>query len=52
MALPNAPEVKLAIVGVSRDCFPIDLTRTRLGKGQFDRFLQGRTELGVWEHGE
>ena len=32
MALPNAPEVKLAIVGVSRDCFPIELTRTRLGK--------------------
>ncbi|NCU21465.1 hypothetical protein EOM89_12280 [Candidatus Falkowbacteria bacterium] len=28
----NAPDVKLAIVGVSRDCFPIDLTRTRLGK--------------------
>ena len=35
-----------------RDCFPIDLTRARLGKGQFDRSLQGRTELGVWEHGE
>lgn len=32
MILPNAPEVKLAIVGVSRDCFPIELTRTRLGK--------------------
>lgn len=31
MALQNAPEVKLAIVGVSRDCFPIELTRTRLG---------------------
>lgn len=26
----NTPEVKLAIVGVSRDCFPIELTRTRL----------------------
>ncbi len=32
MALGNAPEVKIAIVGVSRDCFPIDLTRTRLGR--------------------
>jgi len=32
VALPNAPEVKLAIVGVSRDCFPIELTRARLGK--------------------
>lgn len=28
----NAPIVKLALVGVSRDCFPIELTRTRLGK--------------------
>ena len=28
----NAPDVKLALVGVSRDCFPIELTRTRLGK--------------------
>ena len=28
----NTPEVKLAVVGVSRDCFPIELTRTRLGK--------------------
>ncbi len=26
----NSPEVRLAIVGVSRDCFPIDLTRRRL----------------------
>jgi L-fucose isomerase-like protein len=32
MVLPNAPEVKLAVVGVSRDCFPIELTRARLGK--------------------
>jgi L-fucose isomerase-like protein len=32
MSLGNAPDVKLAIVGVSRDCFPIELTRTRLGK--------------------
>ena len=29
-ALSNAPKVKIALVGVSRDCFPIDLTRTRL----------------------
>ena len=28
--LANAPQVKLAIVGVSRDCFPIELTRNRL----------------------
>lgn len=27
---PNAPKVKLALVGVSRDCFPIELTRMRL----------------------
>ncbi len=26
----NTPKVKLGIVGVSRDCFPIELTRTRL----------------------
>ena len=32
MDLINAPNVKLALVGVSRDCFPIELTRTRLGK--------------------
>ena len=31
MVLPNAPDVKLAIVGVSRDCFPIELTRKRRG---------------------
>ncbi len=30
MPLQNSPEVKLAIVGVSRDCFPIELTRARL----------------------
>jgi L-fucose isomerase-like protein len=29
-ALINTPKVKLGIVGVSRDCFPIELTRTRL----------------------
>ena len=28
--LPNAPEVSLALVGVSRDCFPVELTRNRL----------------------
>lgn len=32
MSLHNSPEIKLAIVGVSRDCFPIELTRTRLAK--------------------
>lgn len=30
--IPNAPEVKLAIVAVSRDCFPIELSRTRRDK--------------------
>jgi L-fucose isomerase-like protein len=29
-ALKNTPKVKLAIVGVSRDCFPIELTRKRM----------------------
>ena len=28
--LKNAPKVKLALVGVSRDCFPIAQTQTRL----------------------
>ena len=28
--LKNAPQVKLALVGVSRDCFPAELTRNRL----------------------
>lgn len=28
--MPNSPQVKLAVVGVSRDCFPIELTRTRM----------------------
>ncbi len=28
--LHNSPEVKLGVVGVSRDCFPIELTRKRL----------------------
>jgi L-fucose isomerase-like protein len=32
MSLPNAPTVKLAIVGVSRDCFPISLTRSRMAR--------------------
>jgi len=30
--LINTPHVKLGIVGVSRDCFPVELTRKRLGK--------------------
>ena len=28
--MPNAPKVKIALVGVSRDCFPLELTRNRL----------------------
>jgi len=28
--MANSPEVKLAVVGVSRDCFPIELTRARM----------------------
>ena len=27
--MPNSPKVKIAVVGVSRDCFPIELTRRR-----------------------
>ena len=30
MNMTNMPEIKLGIVGVSRDCFPIELTRKRL----------------------
>jgi L-fucose isomerase-like protein len=30
--MKNMPTVKLGVVGVSRDCFPIDLCRRRLGK--------------------
>ncbi|MGQ9456530.1 MAG: L-fucose/L-arabinose isomerase family protein [Armatimonadota bacterium] len=32
MSLPNAPVVKLALVAVSRDCFPIELSRRRQQK--------------------
>ncbi|MBO7720777.1 MAG: fucose isomerase [Kiritimatiellae bacterium] len=30
MKLKNQPEIKLGVVGVSRDCFPVELTRRRL----------------------
>lgn len=30
--MQNMPEVRMGIVGVSRDCFPIELTRARLAK--------------------
>ena len=30
MTLVNTPEIRLALVGVSRDCFPVELTRKRL----------------------
>lgn len=40
--LGNAPEIKLAIVGVSRDCFPQELTRTRL-----NRLSDALTKIGV-----
>jgi L-fucose isomerase-like protein len=30
--MQNSPEVKLALVAVSRDCFPIDLSRRRSGE--------------------
>ena len=30
--LTNTPDVKIAAVGVSRDCFPIELTGKRLDK--------------------
>jgi hypothetical protein len=29
--LSNTPAVKLGVVGVSRDCFPVSLTKKRLG---------------------
>jgi len=32
--LQNSPQVKIALVGVSRDCFPIGLTRARLARLQ------------------
>ena len=30
--MQNMPEVKLALVGVSRNCFPLELTRARMAK--------------------
>jgi len=30
MSMPNSPEVKLAICGVSRDCFPAEITQRRM----------------------
>jgi hypothetical protein len=30
MAMKNMPEVRMGLVGVSRDCFPAELTRRRL----------------------
>ncbi|HEY3319103.1 MAG TPA: fucose isomerase [Planctomycetota bacterium] len=30
--MPNSPVVKLAVVGVSRDCFPIELVKRRMAK--------------------
>jgi len=32
MSIPNTPEMRMGIVGVSRDCFPIELTRRRLNE--------------------
>lgn len=32
MAMGNMPEIKVGLVGVSRDCFPIELARRRLGE--------------------
>ena len=29
-ALKNTPDVKMGLVGVSRDCFPVELARRRL----------------------
>jgi len=46
MALPNAPKVKLAIVAVSRDCFPIELSRRRL-----QRLTAECEKLGIDFHG-
>ena len=30
MVMKNMPNVKMGLVGVSRDCFPVDLARRRL----------------------
>jgi L-fucose isomerase-like protein len=30
--MPNAPQLRLAVVAVSRDCFPIERSRARLGR--------------------
>ena len=30
--LKNTPKIKMGIIGVSRDCFPVELTRRRLAE--------------------
>lgn len=45
MELLNTPDVQLAIVGVSRDCFPVELTAKRL-----DALMAELTKLGIEAH--
>lgn len=42
MALINSPQVKLGIVGVSRDCFPASLTKRRLAT-----LMKALTKAGI-----
>ena len=37
----NIPQVKLGIVAVSRDCFPIQLSESRRGYGNTERKMDG-----------
>ncbi len=45
MELLNTPDVQLAIVGVSRDCFPVELTAKRL-----DALMAELAKLGIEAH--
>jgi L-fucose isomerase-like protein len=45
MQLLNTPDIQLGIVGVSRDCFPIELTAKRL-----DALMDELAKLGIEAH--
>ena len=45
MELLNTPEIELAIVGVSRDCFPVELTARRL-----DALMAELAKAGIQAH--
>ena len=38
----NVPAVKLGLVAVSRDCFPIELSRNAAGQGRRGRSQEAR----------